>query len=166
MESNQHQLHFNKLPKAYRLHGQKVIESLYKDGKGFFSHPFKVKYQLISSSEPAPSTQLLVIVPKRSFKKSVDRHRIKRLINEAWRLEHQVIRAHFDSHLSSQDTAKQFFTLRCSLQYVNQEVSSFDLIRKRVNLLLRKLVAELEQVMTASAAEDVIATKDEQAQQV
>lgn len=70
--------------KEERLCSQKLIEQLFHKGSSFFSHPFKVIWLPATLTGSYP-VQVVISVPKKRFKKAVDRNRIKRLIREAYR---------------------------------------------------------------------------------
>ncbi len=75
----------NRFRKPERLTRKKDIQQLFSAGRSFHLHPFTVKYLPLTG--PAPLThQVLISVPKRNFKRAVDRNRLKRQIREAYRL--------------------------------------------------------------------------------
>lgn len=70
--------------KEERLYEKKLMDQLFKNGKSFFVFPFKVFYLPLDMTASYPA-KVLVSVPKRNFKRAVDRNRIKRLMREAYR---------------------------------------------------------------------------------
>lgn len=52
------------------------------EGSGFTAYPFRWVWMEVDAPSPV---QVAFSVPKRRFKKAVDRNRIKRLMREAWR---------------------------------------------------------------------------------
>ena len=73
-------------PKEEHLCRKKLIEELFsKQGSSFGVYPLRIVW----IPAPAPITappQVLISVSKRTFKRAVDRNRLKRLIREAYRL--------------------------------------------------------------------------------
>lgn len=76
MEVNQ------KFPKAEKLKRQSQIKTLFTEGKVLKHYPIKLVFSIVD----AKPNKVGVSVSKRSFKKAVDRNRIKRQIREAYRL--------------------------------------------------------------------------------
>lgn len=78
------------LGKKHRLRSSQAIARLFDQGKSFFKFPLKVRYQWIDTDSD-PTLSCAFVVPKRSFKKAVDRNQIKRHMREAFRLNKHVI---------------------------------------------------------------------------
>lgn len=70
--------------KKERVTGDKRIEALFSRGRSFMSYPFRVVYLATTPEETTPLS-ILVSIPKRRIKSSVDRNRMKRLVREAYR---------------------------------------------------------------------------------
>lgn len=71
-------------PKEEKLKSQKLIERLFQEGSSAKSFPLKAFWV----EEPTLSkSKIAFSVPKRNFKKAVDRNRIKRLMREGYRLQ-------------------------------------------------------------------------------
>jgi len=72
-------------PKQEKVVSLKIINALFEKGTHqVFLFPFKISLVVVTNQ--AVSSQVLIIVPKRNFKKAVDRNRIKRQIREIYRL--------------------------------------------------------------------------------
>lgn len=77
----------NTLERQERLKSRKALNLLFKEGKRFSLPPFRVHYQ------PADDgLKFGTGVSNRSFKRAVDRNRIKRLAREAYRLQNGVLK--------------------------------------------------------------------------
>ncbi len=76
--------------KDERLSKEKWIKELFEQGSSFYFHPFKVLY-LPHPDTSSSKSQVLFSVPKRLFKRAVDRNTIKRRLREAWRLNKSQI---------------------------------------------------------------------------
>lgn len=70
--------------KAERLNGRKAIEQLVKSGRNITIAPFKLIWLPYALPTDFPA-QIAFSVPKRNFKKAVDRNRMKRLMRESYR---------------------------------------------------------------------------------
>lgn len=73
------------LGKNEKLKSRKDIEQLFSQGKKLSENPLIFFYQLNESKENF--LKMGVGISSRSFKKAVDRNKIKRLIREAWRMQ-------------------------------------------------------------------------------
>jgi ribonuclease P protein component len=77
-------------PKSEKLCSKKDMEELFKKGSSHFLYPFKLVF-LTKKTKECLLPQVLITVPKKTFKKAVDRNRIKRQIREAYRLSKDQI---------------------------------------------------------------------------
>ena len=73
--------------RAERLTGKKNIEELFQRGSSFFLHPFLIKYRNCEDD----CHRILISVPKKKFRRAVDRNLIKRRIREAYRLNKHLL---------------------------------------------------------------------------
>ena len=73
-------------PKEEHLCRKKLIEELFsKQSSSFGVYPLRIVWIKAAAPTTAPP-QVLISVSKRTFKRAVDRNRLKRLIREAYRL--------------------------------------------------------------------------------
>ena len=75
--------------KAERLTSKIAIENLYQSKKGVQSPPFRINW--MEAPESDIPVQVVISVPKRLFKKAVDRNKLKRLTREAYRKNKNVL---------------------------------------------------------------------------
>lgn len=83
------------LGKEERLKSKKLIERLYTEGESIKSFPLRMVFLQTEHTSAYP-TQVGVSVPKRNFKKAVDRNRIKRLLREVYRKEKHMVYSEVD----------------------------------------------------------------------
>lgn len=75
-----------------RLKREQHIDTLFRKGKAFSVFPLRFIYTLVPrAGEPASAAQAGFSVPKKKFRSSVHRHRIRRLMVEAWRLNKHTL---------------------------------------------------------------------------
>lgn len=75
--------------KNERLCSKILIERLIETGKSFNHSPYRITWLPIAES--SASIKVVISVPKRSFKKAVDRNRLKRQTREIYRKEKQKV---------------------------------------------------------------------------
>ena len=75
--------------KNEKLKGKKKIEELFNSGSSFYLEQFQVKYQ--SAESGVDSHKILISVPKKLYKRAVDRNLLKRRIREAYRLNKELL---------------------------------------------------------------------------
>lgn len=116
------------LPKTERLKSRRQIDDLFAAKKGFAVFPIRVMYRFFPSEEGG--VQVGVTASKRTFKKAVDRNRIKRLLREAYRLQKEEL----CSGLGAAGKRGIVFFL-----YTDKTVASFDVIKTAMAKCLKKL---------------------------
>lgn len=111
------------LPKAERISLKKEIESLFDRKnealKSFFAHPLK----MIALPTDDSFSKIIITVPKRKFKKAVDRNLLKRRIREAYRTQKQEVAS---PHL-------------IGFIYVGNEIENYEMLENAVLKILKKL---------------------------
>jgi ribonuclease P protein component len=117
--------------KNERLCSLKLIEELFKSGNVFFQYPFRIIWNEAESTLPCQS-QLVIAVPKRNFKRAVDRNLVKRLIREGFRTQKDILNAPL-----SEKGLKIIFMI----QYTGKEIAKFNKISDSMAIALKKLAA-------------------------
>ncbi|HXS37761.1 MAG TPA: ribonuclease P protein component [Flavipsychrobacter sp.] len=78
--------------RAYeRLKREQHIDTLFHTGKAFSVFPGKFIYNVVERGAEFSPVRVGFSVPKKKFRSSVHRHRIMRLMREAWRLHKHLL---------------------------------------------------------------------------
>ena len=115
--------------KEERLSSKISIEDLFAKGDTFFKYPFKVIVKK-SSAEKDSIVRILISVPKRTFKKAVDRNKIKRLIREAYRLNKNIVYP---------SLAETTHFLDIAFVYTAKSILSYSEIERKIILILQTI---------------------------
>jgi ribonuclease P protein component len=120
----------NTFTKSERISGKKHFDDLVSQGEAFFSHPFRVIWMVAEEPLPFPA-QIAFAVPKRNFKKAVDRNRAKRILRESYRR---------NKHFFYEALQKQDKRLRAMLIYTPRELPELKESDAKIILTLRRLI--------------------------
>jgi len=71
--------------KGERLCGIKAVSELFSGGRTINLPPLRIIYRVMPADEAFLPVRVMISVPKRHFRKAVDRNLIRRRIREAWR---------------------------------------------------------------------------------
>ncbi|BDD10715.1 ribonuclease P protein component [Fulvitalea axinellae] len=115
--------------KSERLHSKKLIKELFSKGSSFFLYPYKVVYLPVDKSRATPYNSVLFTVPRRNFKKAVDRNTLKRRIKEAYRLNKNTL-----APVSEGDKV-----LLVALIYVGKDFLAYDRVELKLKRVLERL---------------------------
>ena len=117
----------SKFPKSERLHSKKLIEELFNSKTSFTIYPFRVVY-LMKPLQANECHQVLISIPKKRFKRAVDRNKLKRRIKEAYRLHKQVLGEEI-----------QNFYLLIGYIYVGREIANYQEVEEKLKQSLLRL---------------------------
>jgi len=121
--------------KEERLCSKRLIDDLFHNGSSFVVYPFRVVY-LTKPSDPDQDFPVKVItsVPKKRFKKAVDRNYLKRLMRESYRFEKDKL------YLFLQDHS---LNLLLAIQYVSNEKLALENLQAKLGQLIVRLENEI-----------------------
>ena len=84
---------------------------------------------------PYPA-KALITIPKRNFKKAVDRNRIKRLVRESYRKNKALLYEELDS---------QALKITVAFIFTSKKSPSFDEIEKKIIQAIHRLILDLKE---------------------
>ena len=104
--------------KEERLYGHAALENVYTKGKHVHANSIKIIFTEVSQNDQ-PACRVVFSVPKRSFKKAVDRNLIKRRMREIYRNHKHILYQHLET--------KQ---IHIYLIYTSKQIIEFDVLKK------------------------------------
>ena len=112
------------------IYKQKEIEHLFQKGHSFWTFPFVVYFD--HNEDTARGFKLGISVPKRKFRKAVDRNRAKRVITEAFR----TTRRNYESQLLS--------PVSIFVVYKHDKLPEYDTVKAKFVRIFEKIIKEQE----------------------
>ena len=127
-------------PKEEHLCRKKLIEELFsKQSSSFGVYPLRIVWIKAAAPTAAPP-QVLISVSKRTFKRAVDRNRLKRLIREAYRLNRY--------RLTEQPGGHEIALL--GIIFTGKEKSPLTLVEKKLISAFHRLLGKTPEAAPAS----------------
>ncbi len=120
------------LSRKQRIKSRKLIASIFERGRKIRSGPLLLFYLRVDSAIASHVRMFGVTVSRRSFKRAVDRNRIKRLVREAYRIEQNAFLT------IQQDDSYALFVV-----YVGREIQSFENIKSAINRLAQNWASKV-----------------------
>ncbi|MFH0759281.1 MAG: ribonuclease P protein component [Bacteroidota bacterium] len=118
--------------KGERLTSRKSVALLFKSGRRTEAYPLRILYDL--NNEGRFPCLMAVSVPKRLFKRAVDRNLLKRRIRETYRQQ----KAGLYAKLNTENVK-----IRMVIQYRAGKIADFGTIEKSLEQLLGKITAKI-----------------------
>ena len=124
--------------KEERLCSQKQIELLFNNSSSFILYPFRFVWTSQALADAPYPAEIAISVPKKRFKRAVDRNQITILLREAYRKNKGELFYPFFS--------QQHIKLSFILIYVSNELFTAVDMEKKLNLCLNKFIKEYVKV--------------------
>jgi ribonuclease P protein component len=130
----------NHFPKSMRLHLRKEIETLFENGKILQETSVRAIYKYVPFD--GSPVHIGVSVPKRNFKKAVDRNRIKRQMREVCRL---------NIHQACELFTSKGVTLNVMFIFTSRKPPEYGVLQSKIILILQRLQEAYERVAGEAA---------------
>lgn len=118
----------NTFRKQERLTSLKTIEKLFTEGNVFVLDPYRVFW--LKNEDQENCLKIAISVPKKRFKKAVDRNLLKRKTREAFRTQ---------KHELTDNLQINQLKLSVFLVYINDSIVEYSFIEKQMLQVLQKL---------------------------
>jgi ribonuclease P protein component len=125
---------FMKFRKSERLCSRKSIGRLFTSGNVSFHYPFRVHWLEAADDSPFPA-KAVIAVPRKSFRRAVERNRIKRIIREAYRLNKEELY----NGLRQRDRNIDMIII-----YIATGEHDYNFINERIIILFQKLLNDAQ----------------------
>lgn len=121
--------------KEERLCSKRSIDDLFHNGSSFVVYPLRVVF-LSKPADPEQSfpAQVITSVPKKRFKKAVDRNYLKRLMRESYRLEKAKLYSFLQDHS---------LNLLLAIQYVSNDKLPLETLKGKMEQLIGRIENEI-----------------------
>lgn len=117
--------------KSERLCSKVIIDKVFETGKVIIGPSFKLIWMEAEEAMEQPA-QIVITVPKRNFKRAVDRNKLKRRIREVYRKNKDL--------LYNKIKSKTYYLM---LIYTGRSIMEYGEAEEKIIKLLQRLTAEI-----------------------
>lgn len=117
--------------KSERLCSKVIIDKVFETGRVIVGPSFKLIWMKSAEAGDQP-VQIVITVPKRNFKKAVDRNKLKRRIREVYRKNKEILYGGIKSG-----------TYYLMLMYTGKSMMEYKEAEEKIIKLLQRLTAEI-----------------------
>ncbi len=122
------------LGKEERLKSTFTIQELLKTGRTVSGFPLKIYWDISEDTRQKFPVRMAVSVPKKKFRRAVDRNLMKRRIRESYRLNKAII---------YEPLGEKNLRISLIILFLSDEFISFDRVNAVISELLRKIADNL-----------------------
>lgn len=123
-----------------RLKSRKEIDRLFSNGgKGLNAYPLRLVYAKSEAPRNDFPCQAGFVVPKRRFKKAVDRNLLKRRVREAFRRNKHLLEGPRPQEQGMDDGAQELSQYSLMFIYTGKEAMSYAYVERKMRKLLGQL---------------------------
>jgi ribonuclease P protein component len=122
------------LGKEERLKSNQAIQNLLNNGRTFTAFPLKVYWDNSGDPRQKSPARMAVSVPRKKFRRAVDRNLLKRRIRESYRRNKRIL------YQPLLENDRKIFLL---ILYLSDEFLSFDALEIKLHELLEKLAQKI-----------------------
>ena len=122
------------LGKEERLKSNLAIQELLKRGKAISRFPLKIYWDFSPDPLQKYPVRTAITVPKRKFRRAVDRNLMKRRLREAYRLHKNILYGTLDQHQQK---------IQLIILLLSDEFIPFDQLEKEMREILLQLLKKL-----------------------